>query len=226
MLNWVRAEHPAGTIRSAEVTVPVNAHAELLLPVSDGCFALTESGQLVFRSHFVPGVRGIEGAAMSSPSTLSVQLSSGEFEFLVEAEPCHGDGHLRLKTDKDIMMERHGGHVRALHEAVTVRPDGPPATKVEDVRVAVDVSSTVPAIAFPHTWKESVGSGHALLGTRADWRAQLRRAKKELGYKRVRMHGVPYWTATILWQGGGEGAQNVIHTTSRLTREHENPAIL
>jgi xylan 1,4-beta-xylosidase len=43
---------------------------------------------------------------------------------------------------------------------------------------------------FDHFWKESVGSGHALLGTRADWQAQLKQAVSDIGLKRVRMHGI------------------------------------
>jgi len=44
--------------------------------------------------------------------------------------------------------------------------------------------------AFKHFWKESVGSGHALLGTRADWQAQLAQSVHDIGFKRVRMHGI------------------------------------
>lgn len=43
---------------------------------------------------------------------------------------------------------------------------------------------------FTHYWKECVGSGHALLGTRADWQRQLISARNELGFKQVRMHGI------------------------------------
>jgi len=35
-----------------------------------------------------------------------------------------------------------------------------------------------------------VGSGHALLGLRADWRAQLVSARELLGFERVRFHGI------------------------------------
>jgi xylan 1,4-beta-xylosidase len=41
-----------------------------------------------------------------------------------------------------------------------------------------------------HHWEHSVGSGHAALGLRADWQAQLRRARRELGFRHVRFHGV------------------------------------
>jgi xylan 1,4-beta-xylosidase len=43
---------------------------------------------------------------------------------------------------------------------------------------------------FPHSWEECVGSGHAALSLRADWRASLKQAHDELGFKRVRFHGV------------------------------------
>eukprot|EP00039_Didymoeca_costata_P021329 m.344217 g.344217 ORF g.344217 m.344217 type:complete len:493 (-) comp24017_c0_seq1:54-1532(-) len=43
---------------------------------------------------------------------------------------------------------------------------------------------------FPQPWEESVGSGHASLSLRADWRAHLTRCATELGVKRVRFHGL------------------------------------
>lgn len=46
------------------------------------------------------------------------------------------------------------------------RGDGPSATTA-----SIDISSTTP---FNHNWKEIVGSGHMLLGTRADWRTHLK----------------------------------------------------
>ena len=47
-----------------------------------------------------------------------------------------------------------------------------------------------PATALPHFWEHTVGSGHATLGLRADWQAQLKRAHDELGMKHVRFHGM------------------------------------
>ena len=52
------------------------------------------------------------------------------------------------------------------------------------------VNVTGAASPFPHYWKRSFGSGHALLGTRVDWRAHLQRARDELGLAGVRFHGV------------------------------------
>ncbi|HUX72627.1 MAG TPA: glycosyl hydrolase [Steroidobacteraceae bacterium] len=46
------------------------------------------------------------------------------------------------------------------------------------------------ATALPHFWEHTVGSGHATLALREDWRAQLRRAHAELGMRHVRFHGL------------------------------------
>ena len=43
---------------------------------------------------------------------------------------------------------------------------------------------------FPHFWEHTVGSGHATLALRADWRAQLSRCRRELGFRYVRFHGI------------------------------------
>ena len=43
---------------------------------------------------------------------------------------------------------------------------------------------------FPHHWEECVGSGHASLTLRADWRNHLTRARRDLGVKRTRFHGL------------------------------------
>eukprot|EP00928_Gymnodinium_smaydae_P072276 TRINITY_DN55668_c0_g1_i1.p1 TRINITY_DN55668_c0_g1~~TRINITY_DN55668_c0_g1_i1.p1 ORF type:complete len:494 (+),score=63.62 TRINITY_DN55668_c0_g1_i1:33-1514(+) len=43
---------------------------------------------------------------------------------------------------------------------------------------------------FPHNWEECVGSGHMTLALRSDYQAHLRRCHDELGFKRVRMHGM------------------------------------
>jgi xylan 1,4-beta-xylosidase len=43
---------------------------------------------------------------------------------------------------------------------------------------------------LPHFWEHTVGSGHAALALRADWRAQLTRAHRELGFRHVRFHGL------------------------------------
>jgi xylan 1,4-beta-xylosidase len=43
---------------------------------------------------------------------------------------------------------------------------------------------------FPHYWEHCVGSCHAIMGTRADWRAQLEKCHRELGFQYVRFHGL------------------------------------
>ena len=41
-----------------------------------------------------------------------------------------------------------------------------------------------------HSWEHTVGSCHALLALRSDWRAQLQLSHRELGFKYVRFHGL------------------------------------
>jgi xylan 1,4-beta-xylosidase len=43
---------------------------------------------------------------------------------------------------------------------------------------------------LPHFWEHTVGSGHAPLALRADWQAQLKKCKEELGFRHVRFHGL------------------------------------
>ena len=43
---------------------------------------------------------------------------------------------------------------------------------------------------FPHYWKRCFGSGHTMLGTRADWRDHMARSAAEIGVEGLRMHGV------------------------------------
>jgi xylan 1,4-beta-xylosidase len=47
-----------------------------------------------------------------------------------------------------------------------------------------------PNTAFTHFWEHTIGSGHATLALRADWQQQMKRAHRELGFKRVRFHGI------------------------------------
>jgi xylan 1,4-beta-xylosidase len=49
---------------------------------------------------------------------------------------------------------------------------------------------TAPPVPLAHFWEHTVGSCHAPLGLRADWRAQLARCARELGFRRVRFHGL------------------------------------
>lgn len=55
------------------------------------------------------------------------------------------------------------------------------------VRLTVDLRNRRP---LDHYWERCVGSGHAALGLRSDWRAQLKRCREELGFEYVRFHGL------------------------------------
>jgi xylan 1,4-beta-xylosidase len=46
------------------------------------------------------------------------------------------------------------------------------------------------ATPLKHVWEHTLGSGHATLALRADWRAQLRRCHDDLGIRHVRFHGI------------------------------------
>ena len=56
--------------------------------------------------------------------------------------------------------------------------------------LAATVDLTAATVPFVHNWKKCVGSGHMLLGTRADWREHLKLARDELGFVGVRGHGL------------------------------------
>lgn len=55
------------------------------------------------------------------------------------------------------------------------------------ITAGVDLTAAAP---LAHYWKRCVGSGHMLLGTRADWRAHLKLAVDELGFTGIRGHGL------------------------------------
>ena len=63
---------------------------------------------------------------------------------------------------------------------------------VESVSLSQNFSIDLSAATtyFHHAWEECVGSGHASLTLRSDWRAQLTRCRKDLGFKRTRFHGL------------------------------------
>ncbi len=46
------------------------------------------------------------------------------------------------------------------------------------------------ATPLKHFWEFCVGSDHAPVALRADWQRQLRRCREELGFERVRFHGL------------------------------------
>src|SRR5690349_384706 len=49
---------------------------------------------------------------------------------------------------------------------------------------------SAPAQPLPHVWEHTVGSCHAPLALRADWREQMKRCHDELGFRHVRFHGL------------------------------------
>ena len=51
-----------------------------------------------------------------------------------------------------------------------------------------DLASTSRPLRQP--WQWCVGSGHATLALRADWQAQLAAARRDLGFRYVRFHGI------------------------------------
>ncbi|KAL9657924.1 hypothetical protein ABK040_015979 [Willaertia magna] len=60
--------------------------------------------------------------------------------------------------------------------------------KLEQYEFNIDLNQQ--PIPFEHFWKKSVGSGHATLCLRTDWRKQLKLAKEELGFEGIRFHGI------------------------------------
>ncbi|WP_026487289.1 GH39 family glycosyl hydrolase [Caldanaerobius polysaccharolyticus] len=52
------------------------------------------------------------------------------------------------------------------------------------------IDLNAPTTPFVHYWEECVGSGHAALALREDWRLHLKKCHDELGFKRVRFHGL------------------------------------
>ena len=81
-----------------------------------------------------------------------------------------------------VKLEMFSSLVVALLLAASARAQPlPPAT--------LDVNLSAPSAPFEHVWKRSFGSGHALLATRADWRAHLDLAIAELGLAGLRFHG-------------------------------------
>jgi xylan 1,4-beta-xylosidase len=52
------------------------------------------------------------------------------------------------------------------------------------------VDTTITGKPFPHYWELCVGSCHAVMGLRQDWRDQLEKCHRELGFQYVRFHGL------------------------------------
>lgn len=56
------------------------------------------------------------------------------------------------------------------------------------MRIDLDPNSS--PTPFPHFWEACIGSCHAATALRADYRRQLERCHRELGFQRVRFHGL------------------------------------
>ena len=81
-----------------------------------------------------------------------------------------------------VKLEMFSSLVVALLLAASAR-----AQPLPTATLALNLSA--PSAPFEHVWKRSFGSGHALLATRADWRAHLELAIAELGLAGLRFHG-------------------------------------
>lgn len=57
---------------------------------------------------------------------------------------------------------------------------------------------------LPHFWEHTVGSDHAVMALREDWRGQLKRAHTELGFRYVRFHGLLDDDMSILTAEGAD----------------------
>ena len=64
----------------------------------------------------------------------------------------------------------------------------PPASAPMPVRFDCDLAAAPRPLRHP--WRHCVGSCHAPTALRADWQAQLARARAELGFRHVRFHGL------------------------------------
>lgn len=91
------------------------------------------------------------------------------------------------------------------------------------VEISIDASSAT--VNFPHNWKNSFGSGHALLATRADWRAHLKRCVTEIGLKGIRMHGILDDDMSVTPDGKTFYFYNVDKVFDALVAEGVNPIV-
>jgi xylan 1,4-beta-xylosidase len=52
------------------------------------------------------------------------------------------------------------------------------------------VDTDSPRGALPHFWEKCVGSCHAYTALREDWRQQIAKVHREMGFQYVRFHGL------------------------------------
>ena len=77
-----------------------------------------------------------------------------------------------------------------LHLNTTYAATTPPLLSNNITRVTLDVRHNATRTPLYRFWENSVGSGHAKLGLRNDWRHHLQLAHDKLGVKAVRFHGL------------------------------------
>src|SRR5437588_3798445 len=58
------------------------------------------------------------------------------------------------------------------------------------MKIEFSCDLTSAPVPLKHSWEYCVGSDHAPVALRADWQRQLKRCHEELGFKRVRFHGL------------------------------------
>ena len=86
-----------------------------------------------------------------------------------------------------------------------------------DVTLTVDLASAGQPL--PHLWSRCLGSGHAALTLRADWRDTVRNARKELGLEMVRFHGILDDDMSVSLSRGVHSWLNVDSTVDFLVSE-------
>jgi xylan 1,4-beta-xylosidase len=62
------------------------------------------------------------------------------------------------------------------------------STSPPDATISLDALAS--GSPLPHVWSKCLGSGHAALTLREDWRAHVRMARRDLGVEKVRFHGI------------------------------------
>jgi xylan 1,4-beta-xylosidase len=92
--------------------------------------------------------------------------------------------------------------------AVSASKEGNATPPTVDASAIFNISTATGNDAVRFLWQECVGSSHAALALRADWRDQFRSAVADLGVKRVRFHGILDDDMSA-FLGGGANMANV-----------------
>ena len=132
----------------------------------------------------VGGMTGTATLSLSDDAMPGGPLTSGKYVstdlWTGTSSPVEGDkvsAHLEPHASVLMLIELDSSSMK---RSVVKTDDGP-------AQVAVDASklSTLDGM-----WKKSVGTGHAALWSRADWRAHLTQVRKDCGFEMVRGHGI------------------------------------